>query len=230
MHVCIGADWASVTYGKLQTRTENQKDKRSRLPILKWDEVERCLPPGFMHPSPIVWNQVCLGYVPELATDWETLMRTNAGKMRTKIDRIFGISLFRVVTRTNAPPYCMGHGEMNWDAARLSRSLIAERSQLLAGRDWSSFPAAEQRAFVFARKLIRYSARISVEDIDMLKHDFGTERAFFALVYACRCNYMTRISNGFQLGLERDNVFFEYYSDEKETAGTDGARTARERP
>ena len=28
---------------------------------------------------------------------------------------------------------------------------------------------------------------------------------------AARNNYMTRISNGFQLTLEKENVFFEYY-------------------
>jgi hypothetical protein len=32
------------------------------------------------------------------------------------------------------------------------------------------------------------------------------------MVYVARCNYMTRISNGFQLTLERDNVFYEYYN------------------
>jgi hypothetical protein len=49
----------------------------------------------------------------------------------------------------------------------------------------------------------------------MLNHDFGTEGALFWLMYACRCNDMTRISNGFQLSLERDNVFFEYYADDE---------------
>ena len=29
---------------------------------------------------------------------------------------------------------------------------------------------------------------------------------------------MTRISNGFQLRLERENVFFDYYSDDKPDA------------
>jgi alkylhydroperoxidase family enzyme len=135
--------------------------------------------------------------------------------MRSKIDRVFGISLFWVVTRTIDCPYCMGHCEMNWEVAGLSKALIAERSRLLAGDDWSSFPASEQRAFAFARKLTRYPGRISSEDIDTLKHDFGTERALFLLMYACRCNYMTRISNGFQLSLERENVFFDYYADDE---------------
>jgi hypothetical protein len=168
-----------------------------------------------MQPSRIVWNQICLGYVPELATAWESLMRTNMAEMRTKVDRIFGISLFWVITRTIECPYCMGHCEMNWEVAGLSRSLIVERSRLLAGSDWSSFPAEEQRAFAFARKLTRYPGRISTEDINSLKHDLGADRALFLLMYACRCNYMTRISNGFQLSLERDNVFFEYYADDQ---------------
>ncbi len=35
------------------------------------------------------------------------------------------------------------------------------------------------------------------------------------LFYACRCYDMTRISNCFQLSLERDNVFFDYCTDDK---------------
>lgn len=93
--------------------------------------------------------------------------------------------------------------------------MIAQRSQLLAGDDWSSFPAAEQRAFAFARKLTRYPGKLSARDIEALERDFGIEPALFLLMYACRCNYITRVSNGFQLGLERDNIFFDYYSDDK---------------
>jgi alkylhydroperoxidase family enzyme len=210
-------DWTSLTYEMLQERLDDEKRKPTRLPIPGWEDVERGLAKGFMRPNRIVWNQVCLGYVPELAPAWETLMRANAGEMRKKIDRVFGISLFWVVTRAIDCPYCMGHCEMNWEVAGLSRALIAERSRLLAGNDWSSFPAEEQRALAFARKLTRYPARISPDDIDMLKRDFGTERALYLLKYAARCSYMTRISNGFQLGLERDNVFYDYYSDDEET-------------
>jgi alkylhydroperoxidase family enzyme len=224
-------DWTSQSYDQLQERLEQQRSKPTRLKIPKWEEVERGLPPGFMRPSSIVWNQISLGYVPELATAWETVMRTNMPEMRTKMDRVFGISMFWVITRSIDCPYCMGHCEMNWEVAGLPKSLIAERSQLLAGDDWSSFPAEEQRAFAFARKLTKYPGRITDEDIDTLKHDFDTERALFILTYASRCNYMTRISNGFQLRLERENVFFDYYSDSDDTAkagaGADGKRTGR---
>ncbi len=210
------ADWASLTYGELQARIEKQKQKPTRLPIPKWEEVERGLPPGFMKPSRIVWYQVSFGYAPQLTAAWETLMRTNGAEMRKKLDRVFGISVFWVVTRTIDCPYCMGHCEMNWEVAGLSKELIAERSGLLAGNDWSSFPPAQQQAFAFARKLTQDPGKISSEDIDELKRDFGIQPALFLLTYACRCNYMTRISNGFQLGLESENVFFDYYSDDNE--------------
>jgi alkylhydroperoxidase family enzyme len=210
-----GPEWASLSYEQLQEKLEGQKRKPTRLRVPKWDEVERGLPVGFMRPSRIVWNQVCLGYQPELACAWETLMRTNAAEMRGKTDRVFGISLFWIVTRTIDCPYCMGHCEQNWEVAGLSKQLIAERSRLLAGSDWSSFPAQEQRALAFARKLTQAPGSIAATDIESLKRDFGPERAIFSLVYACRCNYMTRISNGFQLSLERDNVFFDYYTDDK---------------
>ncbi len=209
------AEWASVSYDELLRRLELQKQKPTRLRVPKWDEIERGLPPGFTRPNRIVWNQICLGYVPELAPAWETLMRTNMLEMRDKVDRVFATSLFWVVTRAIDCPYCMGHCDMNWEVAGLSKPLIAERFQLLGSDDWSSFPAPEQRGFEFARKLTRYPGRLTVEDIDTLKHEFGAERAIFVLMYASRCNYMTRISNGFQLTLERDNVFFDYYSDGK---------------
>jgi alkylhydroperoxidase family enzyme len=209
------ADWTSLTYDQLQRRLEQQKQKPTRLRIPAWEDLERGLPSGFMRPSRIVWNQVCLGYEPTLAMPWETLMRTNAGEINKKVDRVFALSVFWIITRAIDCPYCMGHCEMNWEVAGLSPTLIADRSRLLAGDDWSSFPPEEQRALAFARKLTRSPGAISTADIEGLKRDCGPERALCILVYACRCNYMTRISNGFQLSLERDNVFFDYYDDGK---------------
>ena len=36
---------------------------------------------------------------------------------------------------------------------------------------------------------------------------FGLERALDVLWWACRCHYMTRVADAFQLPLERENVF-----------------------
>jgi hypothetical protein len=105
----------------------------------------------------------------------------------------------------------MGHTEMLMEVAGLSKSEVAERARLLAGDDWSSFPAEEQRAFAFARKLTRAPWTISSGDIESLKRDIGPERALSIMRSASHNNYMTRISNGFQLSLERDNVFMDRF-------------------
>ena len=139
-------------------------------------------------------------------------MWINGEENGRRLDRVFGLSLFWIVTRAIDCPYCMGHVEMNWEVVGMTPSQVAERSRVLAGNDWSSFPASEQRALAFARKLTRTPARITQEDVRGLEKDFGTDAALSVLMYACRCNYMVRVSNGFQLSLERDNVFYDYYN------------------
>jgi hypothetical protein len=101
---------------------------------------------------------------------------------------------------------------MNWEVAGLTKDEISERSRQLAGDDWSSFPAAEQHAYAFARKLTRSPWSVSADDLDVLKRDFGPDHAVIVMLNASRYHYMTRISNGFQLQLERENVFYDYYN------------------
>jgi alkylhydroperoxidase family enzyme len=206
-------EWASLTYEGLQDRLELQRRKPTRLRIPSWDELARNLPSGlFQKPSDIVWYRIVFGYAPELAVPFEYVMRTAGAEAAGKYDRVFGQSLFWVTTKAVKCPYCMGHCEMNWEVAGLTTSEIAERSRLLAGEDWSSFPPAEQHAFAFARKLARAPWSVSADDVDGLKRDFGPERAIVVVLNASRYHYMTRISNGFQLRLERENVFYDYYN------------------
>ena len=205
--------WAEVSYDALQARLETQRLKPTRLRIPSWDEVARNLPEGLIKkPSDIVWYRIVFGYAPELAVPYEIYMRTAGAEAAPKYDRIFGGSLFWVVTRAINCPYCMGHCEMNWEVAGLTKPEIADRSRLLAGDDWSSFSPAEQHAFAFGRKLTSAPWTVSDEDIQELKRDFGVDRALIVALNASRYNYMTRISNGFQLKLERENVFYDYYN------------------
>jgi len=206
------AEWTALSYPMLQDRLEQQRQKPTRLRIPAWDEVARNLPDGLMpRPSDIVWYRIVFGYAPELAVPFEVFMRTAGAEASAKWDRIFGSSLFWVTTRAVKCPYCMGHCEMNWEVAGLTGDDIAARSRLLAGSDWSSFTPAEQHAFAFARKLSLTPGKISRADIAQLQRDFGPDRALIILLHASRHHYMTRISNGFQLTLERENVFFDYY-------------------
>ena len=205
-------EWNAVPYDQLQQYLEVQRNKPTRLPIPSWDEVSRNLPEGMRKPNDIVWYRIAIGYAPELAVPFELFMRTAGAEAGPKWDRIFAGSLFWVTTRAMKCPYCMGHCEMNWEVAGLSSDEIAERSRLLAGDDWSSFAPAEQHAFAFARKLTKTPWKISDEEIAELARDFGPDRSLIVVLNASRYHYMTRVSNGFQLTLERENVFFDYYN------------------
>ena len=221
--------WAEVTFDKLQARLEAQRQKPTRLKIPDWDEVARNLPPGLMNrPSDIVWYRIVFGYAPELAVPFEIYMRTAGAESAPNYDRIFGQGVFWITTKAVKCPYCMGHCEMNWEVAGLTKDEIAERSRLLAGDDWSSFPPAEQHAYAFARKLAAAPWSVSDEDREGLKKDFGPLRALIVILNTSRYHYMTRISNGFQLKLERENVFYDYYNT-KPSASTEGSGPADSR-
>ena len=101
----------------------------------------------------------------------------------------------------------MGHTEMLLAVAGLDNNSIQERTKKLADGDWSAFPPAERAAFNYARKMSREPWSITSSDIDELKKHFGSDRALDVIWWACRCHYMTRIADAFQLPLERENVF-----------------------
>ena len=91
--------------------------------------------------------------------------------------------------------------------AGLDAHAVAERTQRLASGDWSSFSPGERAAFAFARRQARTPWEIGKTETAELIRQFGTERALDVIWWACRCHYMTRVADGFQLPLERENVF-----------------------
>jgi hypothetical protein len=195
-------------------------------PIPAWDDVKKNLPPAIAaRPTRIVWNLVCSAYVPELAIPWSVGTRTIWAE--AKPERVFEESLFRVRTRSIRRNYCMGHCEMLMEVAGLSKTEIGQRTRILSGDDWSSFPPEEQRAFAFARTLTRAPWTVTAEDIRGLERDFGSERTLAVIYNSCWGNYMTRVSNGFQLRLERDNIFFDGFSRETVPAGRATATSSK---
>src|SRR4051812_14523864 len=101
----------------------------------------------------------------------------------------------------------MGHCEMLLAVAGLEGKEIINRTRRLASGDWSSFPPAEQAAYAFARTQARTPWAVTQEDVDTLVKHFGAERALDVIWWACRCHYMTRVADAFQLPLEKENVF-----------------------
>lgn len=103
--------------------------------------------------------------------------------------------------------YCMGHCEMLLEVAGLEPSAVSKRTRMLAETDWAAFPIAEQRAYAFARKLTRSPWELTAVDYHSLETEFGKQKAMSIFWWLCRGLYMTRVSDGFQLPLERENVF-----------------------
>lgn len=101
----------------------------------------------------------------------------------------------------------MGHCEMLLAVAGLDEKAVADRTSRLASGDWSSFTPAERTAFAFARKQAKEPWAIDDGDMNELVKHFGAERALDVVWWACRCHYMTRVADAFQLPLEKDNVF-----------------------
>ena len=101
----------------------------------------------------------------------------------------------------------MGHCEMLLAVAGLDKKALDERTQRLASGDWSSFPPGDRAAFRFARKQAKEPWSISSEDVSRLIDHFGVDRTLDVIWWACRCHYMTRVADAFQIPLERDNVF-----------------------
>jgi hypothetical protein len=101
----------------------------------------------------------------------------------------------------------MGHCEMLLAVAGLDPEALVARTRQLASGDWSPFPAADRAGFFFARKQSKAPWSITAEDMQTLTDHFGKERALDVLWWACRCHYMTRVADGFQIALERENVF-----------------------
>ena len=91
--------------------------------------------------------------------------------------------------------------------AGLDDQEIAERTRKLASGDWSSFTPGERAAFHFARKQAQAPWSITGDDVAELTRYFGRERALDVIWWSCRCHYMTRVADAFQLPLERENVF-----------------------
>jgi len=112
----------------------------------------------------------------------------------------------------------MGHCEMLLAVAGLDEKAVVERTRRLAG-DWCSFPASERAAYAFARKQAKSPGDVSAQDVESLVKHFGPERAVDVIWWACRCHYMTRVADAFQLPLERDNVFEGLFPSPKKPTG-----------
>jgi alkylhydroperoxidase family enzyme len=80
----------------------------------------------------------------------------------------------------------------------------------MADRQWSTFTPAEQATFALASRMTTTPWAVSDQDWLRVVSMLGPERALDAVWWISRCQFMTKVSDAFQLQLERDNVFADF--------------------
>jgi alkylhydroperoxidase family enzyme len=201
-------DWTDFPYQTLQERLEKQRERDPRIAIPTFEELMTMLPEGTYKPARplrIRWSRLVMGRQPKIGPAWMRCLR--AFSAESKEDGQFEESVFWVVTRDLRCFYCMGHCEMILEVNGLDRDQVADRTRRIADGDWKDFTPAEQATFAIASKMTRAPWTVSDADVDALKSALGPERAIDALWWIARCQFMTKVSDTFQLQLERDNVF-----------------------
>lgn len=193
-------------FATIQQMLEGQRSRNPRIVVPQWDSIAPKLPPDlYRRPLQIRWSRVVVGYQPKLGPAWIKCLRVF--EQEAHQDRVFEESVFWVVTRGLKCFYCMGHCEMLMEVGGLKPYGIADRTSRLASGDWATFSKGEQAAFEFAKKLTEAPATIGTRDIQSLRETLGDTRAIDLIWWASRCQFMTKVSDAFQLQLERENVF-----------------------
>ncbi|MBX3443304.1 MAG: deiodinase family protein [Planctomyces sp.] len=210
--------WIDFNFDALQDRLEQQRDREARIDIPTWEEMIARLPTGLYNPNRplrIRWSRLVIGRQPTIGPAWIKCLRVFGNEAHQ--DRAFEESVFWVVTRDLRCFYCMGHCEMLMEVGGLSRDQISDRTRRMADGNWSEFAPAERAAFAMASKMTRTPWAVSDADFEALVEALGRERAIDAIWWIARCQFMTKVSDTFQLQLERENVF-EHFEPPAESA------------
>ncbi len=110
----------------------------------------------------------------------------------------FTTELFWIVSRVNNCHYCLGHQE-----AKLHQAGVQEPELLALDTDWSSFPAKQQAAFAFTRKLTHEPYRITDQDVDSLRQHFSDNQILAMTFLIGRYNSTNRWTDS--LGIPQED-------------------------
>jgi hypothetical protein len=93
------ADWKEVPYEDLERRLSAQKERALRVPLPDRAGLDRLPPDLTRQAEAVVWTRVSGGYQPEMTAAWFYML--NEYRADGRLDRVFGSTLFWVVTRSN---------------------------------------------------------------------------------------------------------------------------------
>jgi hypothetical protein len=93
------ADWKEVTFDQLERALAAQKARAPRVPLPGAERFKDLPPDVKRQTDTIVWMTVSSGYQPAMTQAWFGMH--NEFRAEAKLDRVFGSTLFWVVTRAN---------------------------------------------------------------------------------------------------------------------------------
>jgi alkylhydroperoxidase family enzyme len=92
-------DWKDVPFAELEKRLADQKARSPRVPFPNPGRADT-LPPGLREQARVInWTKIMGGYQPEMTAAWFNMY--GEFRQEAKLDRVFGSTLFWVVTRAN---------------------------------------------------------------------------------------------------------------------------------
>ncbi len=91
--------WGDRPFADIEAALERQKKRKSRVPLPGPTRLAAIPPEGRGQASRIVWTNVSMGYQPRLTKAWFDCM--GLFPQEAQLDRVFGGTLFWVVTRSN---------------------------------------------------------------------------------------------------------------------------------
>ena len=118
------------------------------------------------------------------------------------LDNQFAVELFWIVSRVNNCQYCLGHQE-----AKLAAAGMTEAGLLTLDTDWKTFPAEQQAAFAFARKLTSTPHAVTDADIDALRPHFQPMQILGIVMLVARYNSTNRWTDSLGIPQEAHREF-----------------------
>lgn len=98
-HSAFRAQWQEKDFLRVQNALEQQRGRKSRIPLPDPSRLAKLPPETKEQASKIVWTNVSMGYQPQLTKAWFDCMRTF--QQEANLDRVFSNTVFWVVTRSN---------------------------------------------------------------------------------------------------------------------------------
>lgn len=136
-------------------------------------------------------------YLPE---SWSSRGRRRGRDNDERLDYLFTVPCFWVVSRGNNCHYCLGHQELKLRAAGLDDDTIAALDS-----DWSRFDPRLQTALAFARKLTLEPQLVDDADIKALQEHLSDDEVIELVHTVARFNSTNRWTDG--LGIPQDRSF-----------------------